>query len=182
MLRIISGKYRGRKIVTGNNLAARPTMSKVREAIFSVLFSKKSIHNTNVLDLFCGSGSFSFEALSRGAKHAFMVDSDYFNLELSKKTAESFRIKDKITLICCSADRLPKSILQCNIVFIDPPYNSNLTYPTLERLARSNWLSDDAFIILEIRKDEDFRYNKDFSIIFERNYGIARIIFLSLVI
>lgn len=58
MLRIIAGKYRGRKITTGKHLAARPTMSIVREAIFSILSSRKPIYNLNVLDLFCGSGSF----------------------------------------------------------------------------------------------------------------------------
>ncbi len=180
MLRIIAGKYRGRKITTGKHLAARPTMSIVREAIFRMLSSRKPIYNLNVLDLFCGSGSFSFEALSRGAKHAFMVDSDYYNLQLPKKTAEDFGITDNVTLICCSANCLPKPISKCNIVFIDPPYNSNLVESTLNGLAHSGWLSNDALIILEIRKNEDFECNKNFSIILERTYGIARIIFLSL--
>ncbi|MDR2547998.1 MAG: 16S rRNA (guanine(966)-N(2))-methyltransferase RsmD [Rickettsiales bacterium] len=180
MLRIIAGKYRGRKIATGKHLAARPTMGVVREAIFNTLFSKKPIYNSNVLDLFCGSGSFSFEALSRGAKHAFMVDSDYYNLQLPKKTAENLGTTDDITLICCSADKLPKPISQCDVVFIDPPYNSNLVHSTLDGLAHSGWLSDDALIILEIRKNEDFQCNKNFSIVLEHTYGIARIIFLSL--
>ncbi len=180
MLRVIAGKYRGRKIATGKYLAVRPTMSVVREAIFNILSSKKPIYNLNVLDLFCGSGSFSFEALSRGAKHAFMVDSDYYNLQLSKKTAKDFGITDNITLICCSASQLPKIISQCDIVFIDPPYNSNLAYPTLDGLVNSGWLSDNALIILEIRKNENFEYNKNFNIILERTYGTAKIIFLSL--
>ncbi|KLT22125.1 methyltransferase [Wolbachia endosymbiont of Armadillidium vulgare str. wVulC] len=180
MLRVIAGKYRGRKITTGKHLAVRPTMGIVREAIFSVLSSRKSIYNLNVLDLFCGSGSFSFEALSRGAKHAFMVDSDYYNLQLPKKTAEDFGIMSDITLICCNANGLPRSISKCDIVFIDPPYNSNLVNSTLEGLAHSGWLNNDALIILEIRENEDFKCNKNLSIILERTYGIAKIIFLSL--
>ncbi|WP_353288012.1 16S rRNA (guanine(966)-N(2))-methyltransferase RsmD [Wolbachia endosymbiont (group B) of Gerris lacustris] len=180
MLRVTAGKYRGRKITTDKHLAARPTMSIVREAIFSTLSSRKPIDNLNVLDLFCGSASFSFEALSRGAKHAFMVDSDYYNLQLPKKTAEDFGITNDITLICCNANGLPRPTSKCDIVFIDPPYNSNLVESTLNGLARSGWLSDDALIILEIRKNEDFECNKNFSIILERTYGIARIIFLSL--
>lgn len=179
MLRVIAGKYRGRKIVTGKQLAARPTMNIVREAIFNILLSRKSIHNLNVLDLFCGSGSLSFEAISHGAKHAFMVDSDYYNLQLPKKTAENFGIINNITLICCSADKLPQPISQCGIVFIDPPYHSNLVESTLEGLAGSGWLSDDALIVLEIRKNEDFHCNKNFNVVLERTYGIARIIFLS---
>ncbi|WP_341807809.1 16S rRNA (guanine(966)-N(2))-methyltransferase RsmD [Wolbachia endosymbiont (group E) of Neria commutata] len=180
MLRIIAGKYRGRKIATCKNLAARPTMSIVREAIFSILPSRKPVYNLNVLDLFCGGGSLSFEALSRGAKHAFMVDSDYYNLQFPKKTAEDFGITDNVTLICCSADKLPQPISKCDIVFIDPPYNSNLIEPTLDGLAHSGWLSNDALIILEIKRNKDFQCNKNFSVILERTYGVAKIIFLSL--
>ncbi|QKX02068.1 16S rRNA (guanine(966)-N(2))-methyltransferase RsmD [Wolbachia endosymbiont of Dirofilaria (Dirofilaria) immitis] len=180
MLRVIAGKYRGRKIATGKYLAVRPTMSVVREAIFNILSSKKPIYNLNVLDLFCGSGAFSFEALSRGAKHAFMVDSDYYNLQLPKKTAKDFGTTDNITLICCSANRLPKTISQCDIVFIGPPYNSNLVHSTLDGLINSDWIGDDTLIILEIRKNEDFKCSTNFNIILERTYGIAKIIFLSL--
>ena len=179
MLRITAGKYRGRKIATGKHLAARPTMSIVREAMFNMLISRKSICNSNVLDLFCGSGALSFEAISRGAKHAFMVDSDYYNLQLPKKTAENFKILDNITLICCSADNLPQPLSKCDIVFIDPPYNSNLVESTLDGLAKSGWLSDTALIALEIKKDENFQCNKNFNVILERAYGIAKIIFLS---
>ncbi|MDD9331277.1 MAG: 16S rRNA (guanine(966)-N(2))-methyltransferase RsmD [Wolbachia sp.] len=180
MLRVIAGKYRGRKIVTGKQLTTRPTMGIVREAIFSMLASRKSIDGSSVLDLFCGSGSLSFEALSRGAKHAFMVDSDYYNLQLPKKTAENFGITDDITLICCSANKLPKPILKCDIVFIDPLYNSNLVESVLDGLAHSGWLKNDALIVLEIKKNEGFQCNRNFNIILERTYGIARIIFLSL--
>ncbi|QKX03132.1 16S rRNA (guanine(966)-N(2))-methyltransferase RsmD [Wolbachia endosymbiont of Litomosoides sigmodontis] len=180
MLRVIAGKYRGRKITAGKHLAARPTTSIVREAVFNVLSSKKTLYNSNILDLFCGSGSFSIEALSRGAKHAFMVDSNYYNLQLPKKTAKDLGIIDSITPICCSANVLPKPISKCDIVFIDPPYHSNLVDSTLEELANSGWLSNDALIVLEIRKNEDFQCSKNFSVILERTYGIARIIFLSL--
>lgn len=179
MLRIIAGKYRGRKIVTEKKLSIRPTMSIVREAIFNLLLARKSIYNSNVLDLFCGSGALSFEAISRGAKHAFMVDSDYYNLQLPKKTAENFKIEKNITLICCNADKLPQPISQCDIVFIDPPYNSNLVESTLEGLAKSGWLSEDAIIALEIKKDENFLCSENFTPFLERTYGIAKIILLS---
>ncbi|APR99180.1 16S rRNA (guanine(966)-N(2))-methyltransferase RsmD [Wolbachia endosymbiont of Folsomia candida] len=179
MLRIIAGKYRGRKIATGKHLSARPTMSIVREAIFSILSSRKPIYNLNVLDLFCGGGSLAFEALSRGAKHAFMVDSDYYNLQFPKKTAEDFGVTGNVTLICCSADKLPQPISKCDIVFIDPPYNSNLIASTLDGLINSDWLNNDALIVLEIKKNEAFEYNKNFNVILERTYGVAKIIFLS---
>lgn len=180
MLRITAGQYRGRKIITGKQLEARPTMSIVREAVFNMLISRKSIHNATVLDLFCGSGALSFEAISRGAKHSFMVDSDYYNLQLPKKTAENFGIIDKITLICCSAEKLPKPTSECDIVFIDPPYNSGIVESVLDGLANSGWLSNDALIMLEIKKDENFQCNKNFDVVLERVYGIAKVIFLQM--
>ncbi|OEY86516.1 16S rRNA (guanine(966)-N(2))-methyltransferase RsmD [Wolbachia pipientis] len=179
MLRITAGKYRGRRVITDKQLAARPTMSIVREAIFNILLSRKELRDSNVLDLFCGSGALSFEAISRGSKHAFMVDSDYYNLQLPKKTADSLGITDKTTLICCSADNLPQPISQCDIVFIDPPYNSNLVESTLNGLAHSGWLNDDALIVLEIQKNEDFQYYKNFSVVLERIYGTAKVLFLA---
>ncbi|WP_168463817.1 16S rRNA (guanine(966)-N(2))-methyltransferase RsmD [Wolbachia endosymbiont of Ctenocephalides felis wCfeT] len=179
MLRIIAGKHRGRKITTSKQLTARPTMGVVREAIFNILSSRKSINNANVLDLFCGSGALSFEALSRGAKHAFMVDSDYYNLQLPKKTAEIFSVTDNVTLICCSADKLPQPTSKCDIVFMDPPYNSGMIDSTLDGLVNAGWLSDNALIILEIKKDEDFQCSENFNVILERIYGVAKIVFLS---
>ncbi|WCR53766.1 MAG: Ribosomal RNA small subunit methyltransferase D [Wolbachia endosymbiont of Ctenocephalides orientis wCori] len=178
MQRITTGKYRGRKIATGKDPAVRPTTGFVREAIFSILSSKKSIHDSNILDLFCGWGSLSFEALSRGAKHAFMVDCDYYNLQISKKTAENFGIINDVTLICCSADKLPKPVSKCDIVFIDPPYNSNLIEPTLDGLIHSGWLNDEALVMIETEKNKNFQYSEKFTVISERTYGMTKVVFL----
>lgn len=178
MLRVISGKYRGRKIATGKDLSVRPTTGFVREAMFNILSSKKPIHDSNILDLFCGWGSLSFEALSHGAKHAFMVDSDYYNLQIVNKTAENFGIINNITLICCSADKLPKPVSKCDIVFIDPPYNSNLIEPTLNGLIRSGWLNDEALVVIETEKNKNFQYSEKFTVMSERTYGITKVVFL----
>ncbi len=179
MLRIIAGKYRSRKIETNKVLNAKPTMSLVRKAIFSIISSRKSLVDCNVLDLFCGSGSLSFEALSRGAKHSFMVDLDYNNLQLVKKTAENLKVEDNITLMCCSADKLPQAIEKCDFVFIGPPYNSNFVESTLTRLIDSNWLADEVLIILEINKNEEFKLSENYNIILKRVYGAAKVVLLS---
>ena len=179
MQHVISGKYRGRKIATGKDPSVRPTTGRVREAIFSMLSSRKVIHDSNILDLFCGWGSLSFEALSHGAKHAFMVDSDYYNLQISRKTAENFGVINDITLICCRADKLPEPTSKCDIVFMDPPYKSDLIEPTLNGLVRSDWLNDEALIVIETEKNKDLQYNENFTVISERTYGRAKIVFLS---
>ncbi|WP_339045669.1 RsmD family RNA methyltransferase [Candidatus Mesenet endosymbiont of Agriotes lineatus] len=179
MLRIISGKYSSRKIETDESLGARPTMAQVRKAIFAILAYRKSLTGSNVLDLFCGSGSLSFEALSLGAKHSFMVDLNYNNLQLIKRTAENLKITDNVTLICCSADRLPKAVARCDFAFITPPYNSSFVEPTLAGLVNSDWLTDGALIMLEISKNEEFQLDKNYNIMLKRVYGTAKIILLS---
>ncbi len=155
-------------------------MGIVREAIFNILTSRDLINDVNVLDLFCGSGSLGFEAISRGAKHIFMVDSDYYNLQLVKKTAETLNVSSNVTLICASADKLPQSIAKCDLIFIDPPYYSNLVEGVLEGLSNSEWLWENTTIVLEIRKNESFTCSKNYHIIMERAYGITKIIFLQI--
>ncbi|WP_339047415.1 RsmD family RNA methyltransferase [Candidatus Mesenet endosymbiont of Phosphuga atrata] len=179
MLRIISGKYSSRKIETDKSLSARPTMAQVRKAIFAILAYRKLLIDSNVLDLFCGSGSLSFEALSLGAKHSFMVDLNYNNLQLVKRTAENLKVTDNVTLICCSADRLPKAVERCDFAFITPPYNSSFVESTLAGLVNSGWLTDEALIMLEIGKNEEFQLDKNYNIMLKRIYGAAKIILLS---
>ncbi|UWI83229.1 16S rRNA (guanine(966)-N(2))-methyltransferase RsmD [Wolbachia endosymbiont of Howardula sp.] len=181
MLHITAGKYRGRKIFTDYNLSVRPTMGIVREAIFNILSSQNLIYNLNILDLFCGSGSLSFEGLSRGARHAFMVDTNYKTLQLPKKTSEILGIEELITLICCHAHELPQSSVKCDIVFIDPPYYTNIVELVLNTLPKSGWLQQDAVIILEVQKNQNIQYNKNMRVILERTYGMTKIIFFSII-
>lgn len=154
-------------------------MAQVRKAIFAILSYRKSLTNCNVLDLFCGSGSLSFEALSLGAKHSFMVDLNYNNLQLVKKTAENLKVTDNVTLICCSADRLPKAVEKCDFAFITPPYNSSFVESTLIGLANSDWLTGEALIVLEISENEEFQLSENYNVILKRVYGAAKVILLS---
>ena len=86
---VVSGKLRGRKILVPHNI--RPTMAKVRDAIFKIS-SKFLPEDFLIADLFCGSGAMSIEALSRGAKLAYMVDKSQPSLQIAKKNAEALNI------------------------------------------------------------------------------------------
>ena len=179
MLRIISGKYRGRKIFSDKLLSARPAMSIVRESIFNIILSRMSIQGCKVLDLFCGSGSLSFEALSRGADSALLVDINRYNLSLVKRTSEYLGVVNDIALMCCDIEKLPVAADQYDIIFIDPPYtNPTLIDITLNVLIKLNWTKSNSVIVVRVRKKVAFVCPMEYRIMVERVYGISKVIIL----
>ncbi|AHC39507.1 16S rRNA (guanine(966)-N(2))-methyltransferase RsmD [Ehrlichia muris] len=179
MLRITSGKYRGRRIFSDKLLSARPAMSIIRESIFNIILSRMSIQGCKVLDLFCGSGSLSFEALSRGAESALLVDINRYNLSLVKRTSEYLGVVDNITLMCCDITRLPVAADQYDIIFVDPPYtNPTLADITLNMLIKLNWTKSNSVIVVRIRKKVAFVCPVGYRVMVERVYGISKVVIL----
>lgn len=122
-MRIIGGAWRGRAFDAPPGKDTRPTAAVVREAIFGILGER--IQEAQVLDLFCGSGAMSFEALSRGAKHAVLIDAD------AKAVAVARRNIQRLSATGCEVYRndflraieiLARKGTRFDIVFIDPPY------------------------------------------------------------
>ena len=156
-MRIIAGKYRGRKLPESRYLRdLRPTSDKNRENLFNILFSSKylreidfDLQNCDFLDVFSGSGAVAFEALSRGVKSATLIDKNREHINLSKSTAEKFGE----TNIQFFAYDLSKPLIsahqQFNLVFIDPPYNKNLAVIALQNLITAGWIAAGAVIVIE---------------------------------
>ncbi|KJV65645.1 MULTISPECIES: 16S rRNA (guanine(966)-N(2))-methyltransferase RsmD [Ehrlichia] len=179
MLRITSGKYRGRRMFSDKLLSARPAMSIIRESIFNIILSRMSIQGCKVLDLFCGSGSLSFEALSRGAESALLVDINRYNLSLVKRTSEYLGVVDDITLMCCDIEKLPVAVDQYDIIFVDPPYtNPTLADITLNMLIKLNWTKSNSVIVVRIRKKVAFVCPVGYRVMVERIYGISKVVVL----
>ena len=147
-MRVISGSARGLKLVSLDSLATRPTLDRVKEALFSIL--SPYISGASVLDLFAGSGALGIEALSRGAKEAVFVDSLPAALDIVKKNASSarvdgrsvFRLSDALKFLKNSRDRY-------DIVFLDPPYSSGLYKPSLELICENSLLERNGIVVLE---------------------------------
>lgn len=98
-MQIISGIYKGKKIELSKGAAIRPTMAKVREAVFNIIIHSnlcKDIKEIKFLDLFCGTGVMGIEALSRGAKHALFIDLDTSSCVLN---TANFKLQDKVTIL-----------------------------------------------------------------------------------
>ena len=160
-MKIISGKHKNRVIPTIKAADYKPTTTKFREALFSIMasgefFDLQPIVNAKILDLFAGTGIFSFEALSRGAKLATVVDTNIEYLKLIEKFAKKIGEAANVNCQLADASTLPKSNRQYNIVFMDPPYYNNLCVKTLTCLVKNNWLENNAIIVMEMEKMAKF--------------------------
>jgi len=164
-MRIIAGKYRGRKLLECKALKSlRPTSDKNRENLFNVLLSSQKIcqtgfeiENCNFLDVFCGSGSVALEALSRGAKFASFLDNNREHLNLAKANAELIG-KNNLEYFCADATKpIFKNTKQYNLIFIDPPYYKNIAANAAINLLNAGWIENNALIIVEHFLDENLQ-------------------------
>ena len=123
-MRIIAGEARGRRIEAPEGRNTRPTLDRVRENLFNML--QGEISGSQVLDLFAGSGALSFEALSRGAEYACLVDHDRKASAVQMKNADILGYRDRTKIITSDFRRALKEIEstgKCfDMVFLDPPY------------------------------------------------------------
>lgn len=183
MLRIIAGKHKNRLIPTLKTTIYRPSTSKIREAIFSILGSGEFLENavlenSSVLDLFCGSGSLGFEAISRGAKEVTFIDININCIKLANQFAIDIGEEKNTKFLNLDSSTLPKANRQYSLVFIDPPYHTNITKKAMLSLVAGNWLVEGAIIIIEQSKFEDINLPSSFKLVKEKLYNNNRLLFL----
>ncbi len=182
-MRIIAGKYKAKKLVSPRTNKTRPTLDRVKEALFSIINSY--VKDANVLDLFSGTGNLGLESLSRGAKFAWMNDKEKLgvstiisNTKLTK--AEKYvKITNKDYVKCLN--QIVKENIKFDIIFLDPPYDSNMGINSLNIISESKnkILSLDGVIVYETDKtflskikDEQILENfENLVCIDTRNYG-----------
>lgn len=175
MMRIITGKAKGKKLFTLEGEATRPTSERIKGAIFSAI--QFDIEGRRVLDLFAGSGQMGLEALSRGATKATFIDASRDAMEIVKKNANATGFADDSKFIVSdSANYLRKAAGRdkYDLVFIDPPYAMNLCKKSLEALLRYEALNKGAIVVLE-SGDEDINLEAEpyssFEVIKSASYG-----------
>jgi 16S rRNA (guanine966-N2)-methyltransferase len=157
-MRIISGKFRTRKLFDSKNLKTlRPTTDMAREALFNILFSAKflreikfSFDDCNFLDVCAGSGAVAFEALSRGAKKAVLIENNFEHFELIKKNCEILKLENEAKILRFDAAKLPQNSEFFDVVFIDPPYE-NSYLPIVNSLISNAWIQKDSLIVIEFK-------------------------------
>jgi 16S rRNA (guanine966-N2)-methyltransferase len=158
-MRIIAGSLRGRKLVDCTKFRdLRPTSDKNREMMFSILNSAKflkeisfKIDGARVLDLCCGSGALSFEALSRGADFAVLIDSNPNHMEIAKKNTKNLQLASRTEFLLTNL----KSNLKINnkkfdLIFFDPPYDEDY-FLMIKNLLEAGFISNNVLLIVEFK-------------------------------
>lgn len=167
-MRVISGKYKGKKLLGFNIDGTRPTMDRVKESMFAVIQNK--IKGSNCLDLFAGSGSLGIEALSNGANECYFVENSNEIFSILKNNLNG--IEGSILLKKDYKDALNYFVsnkIKFDLIFLDPPYKLNLINDVLFYLYDNNLLNDDGLIICEF--DNEKVNNEFFSLLKTKKYG-----------
>ncbi|MBO5947314.1 16S rRNA (guanine(966)-N(2))-methyltransferase RsmD [bacterium] len=175
---ITGGKYRSRKLISPAEKIVKPTLSKVRESVFNILYSRIDFKDKTFLDLFAGSGIMGFEAISRGFSTLIAIDNNANNITLLKKNASSLGIDGKfIKYDALKYLKAPKD--KVDVIFIDPPYDTDLANFALDEIINNGILNKDGIIIIETRKNKQIDFD-GYTVIKECNYGLCNLYFLTI--
>ena len=155
-MRIISGKFKGRRINAPKDLPARPTKDFAKEALFNIINNNYYFNELNVLDLYAGIGSISFEFASRGAPSIISVDQHYKSILFIEKIAKEFEFPIQ-TIKSDVFKFLEKTSLQHDIIFADPPYeySKEQLHEIVTLIFSNNLLNDNGTLIIEHSKRTD---------------------------
>ena len=169
-MRIISGKYKGRRITAPKNLPVRPTTDMSKEALFNVLNNHFNFSGLKVLDLFSGTGNISYEFGSRGCDNITSIDGDMGCVNFIKKTAKEFDLN--ITAIKNDVFKfLEKHKGSYDIIFADPPYGiaQKEFEKLIELVFENDLLDEEGMMIMEHSKHTKLNHMMHYS--FQKNYG-----------
>jgi 16S rRNA (guanine966-N2)-methyltransferase len=169
-MRIISGRYKGRRITAPKKLPVRPTTDMAKEALFNILNNQYYFDGLSTLDLFSGSGNISYEFASRGTQQITAVDDHYGCIKFINETAEAFEMS--INTIKSDVFKfLEKSKQKHSIIFADPPYDFELEkFSKIPELVFQNQLlEDDGLLIVEHSKHTKLEHLNHYS--HSKSYG-----------
>ena len=182
-MRIISGTMRGTKLFTLEGLDTRPTLDRVKEALFSKINNK--LQDAIVLDLFAGSGALGLESISRCAKKSYLCDSSYNAIKIINKNIEKTKTLDNIELLNCdykkALEKIKNEDVKFDIIFLDPPYKTDFAEDSAKYIIESNLLNEEGIIIIETDDKEKVvkKLDKDILTITDiKRYGRVYLLFL----
>ena len=148
-MRVITGSARGRKLKTPENYDIRPTTDNVKESVFNII--QFDIEGRRVLDLFAGTGQLGIECLSRGASSAVFVDQSREAVKIVKENLKACGLSG--TVVQADAMSFLRTCGKFDIIFVDPPYDSDLYESVLNTVNSIDILSDGGIIICESRRE-----------------------------
>ncbi len=184
-MRIISGKFKGKKLFLPNDKKTRPLKDLVKESIFNLIKHSNKINlnleNSNVLDLFSGSGSFGLECLSRGAKKVIFFENYSEALKILKKNIKYLKIYQNYEIIdrdCFIYFNSNQNLLdKFDIIFIDPPYKEIRINEIIDEIFEKKLLKKNGIIIIHRHKKDIIKFTSKLEIFENRKYGLSKISF-----
>lgn len=150
-MRVIAGDHKGRRLAAPSGSSTRPTADRIKESIFNIL--ARTVEKKRVLDLFAGTGALGIEALSRGACFAVFVDRQKAALDAIRQNIQTLKLTDRARIVNWDIRRnfdfLSSDTIPFDLVFMDPPYETNALIPVLSAMAGCECLSGQARIVIE---------------------------------
>lgn len=174
-MRIISGTHKGRVITPPKNLRARPTTDFAKENLFNVLGNRCDIENADVLDLFAGTGSISYEFASRGAGNVTSVEINTVHYNFIRETARKFGFGNLRAVKANVFLYLKSTPQKFDIIFSDAPYDLEGAEAVIDLVLERGLLREGGMLIFEHSKDKDLSAHSGFT--GERIYGSVRFSF-----
>jgi|TARA_B110000967_G_C18652999_1_gene444325 16S rRNA (guanine966-N2)-methyltransferase len=183
-MRIISGNFKGKKILEPRDNTTRPLKDLTKESIFNIILHSNKfnikLENSNILDLFSGVGSFGLECLSRGSYFLTFVENYKQVLTVLKKNILNLNYQDKSLIIEKNIfTNFNFNLLEnkFDIIFMDPPYKEEKISILLNKINDANVLKSEGIIIIHRHKREKDEFPKEFNILEVKTYGMSKIIF-----
>lgn len=146
-IRIIGGKWRGRKLPVRDSEGLRPTTDRIKETLFNWLMPV--VQDARCLDCYAGSGSLGFEALSRFANSVTFIELDKQNAQLLSDNKMRLQADNATVINNSSLTVLNQMGTPFDLVFIDPPFRKGLLNETIQLLENNQWLADESWIYIE---------------------------------
>ena len=162
-MRIISGKFKGRRIKPPTSITARPTTDFAKEGLFNLLNNRIDFEDINVLDLFSGTGGIGLELISRGASSATCIEQNDKHCAFIRKVCTDLKI-DNLSIIKTDVFRFIKSNSgKYDLIFTDPPYDLDELANIPDLILSKNMLNEDGIFILEHSSKNNFSQHPHFS-------------------
>lgn len=181
-VRVISGSARGLKLNTPGDDRVRPTTDRVKESMFNIV--QDWVYDSQVLDLFAGSGALGIEALSRGASQAVFCDNSLDSIKIIKSNIEKARVVDRSQIVSGDFKRCLRDMEAKNqsfdMIFVDPPYYEGLFEEVLDTIRSCKILKKDGIVIVEHDAKRPIGQVEGLEAYKEKKYGITMLTFYCL--
>jgi len=181
-MRIVAGRFKGKKLQSPSGSATRPTSDRAREGLFNILahgvYASK-LRGGRCADMFAGSGAVGLEAVSRGASSCVFYETDSNALKCLSANIKACKAEECCTVSRDSAITLRPVRQKLDLVFLDPPYAEDAVDQAVAAVLKAGLLADDGLLIAQSHPDFDVSTPPGMTVVGDRRYGAARFVLMA---